>query len=340
MSRLGKVLAIVCVVGAVPALALAAAGSSTLPGTWHKLPAAPFPAPRTSGESVDGETVDRVRQRGHRQQQVGRPCRVVRPARNAWTRLSPPASSTYSPGYEAVWTGKEMLAFGAFHSMAYNPERKTWRTLRYAVPGGITVWTGREAIGWGGGCCGDAFASGAAYNPTTDSYRKLSRSPLAPSQEPVGRGTAASCCSSSAVTTPRASSGPHGSPAAPRTTRRRTSGAGSPRCRLAVCASRPAPSGTARGSRPGSRRRSASHVRLQSGHQQVAAPRSPPLPAASGATAVWTGTRLVLWGGSGASRWVTLGDGVAYNPHTNRWTSVPAAPLHARSNPAGRVDGT
>src|SRR5580765_1357135 len=186
MSRLGKLLAIVCVVGAVPALALAAAGSSTLPGTWRTLPAAPFPAPRISVNLWTGKQLivfgsELTANHGW----VDR-AESYDPARNAWTRLSPPSSSRYSPGYGAVWTGKEMLAFGAFHSMAYNPARKMWRTLRHAVPGGITVWTGREAIGWGGGCCGDAFASGAAYNPTTDSYRALARSPLAPSQRPVG----------------------------------------------------------------------------------------------------------------------------------------------------------
>src|SRR5439155_23735644 len=55
--------------------------------------------------------------------------------------------------------------------------------------GGIVVWTGSELIGWGGGCCGDAFSDGAAYNPSTNSWRKLARSPLAPSQGPLGAWT-------------------------------------------------------------------------------------------------------------------------------------------------------
>jgi len=111
------------------------------------------------------------------------------PSSRTWTRLSPPAGPGYVPEYHAVWTGKEMLAFGAFHSVAYNPGTGTWRPLSKSVGGGIVVWTGREAIGWGGGCCGDAWGDGLAYNPTTNSYRHVAHSPLAPSQGPLGAWT-------------------------------------------------------------------------------------------------------------------------------------------------------
>ena len=82
-----------------------------------------------------------------------------------------------------------MLAFGAFHSVAYDPQTKSWRTLQRSVGGGLVVWTGREAIGWGGGCCGDAWGDGLAYDPGTDTYRHFARSPLAPSQGPLGAWT-------------------------------------------------------------------------------------------------------------------------------------------------------
>jgi hypothetical protein len=84
------------------------------------------------------------------------------PGSKTWTRLSPPAGPSYVPYYHAVWTGKELLAFGAFHSVAYDPKTSSWRTLRKSVGGGLVVWTGREAIGWGGGCCGDAWGNGLA----------------------------------------------------------------------------------------------------------------------------------------------------------------------------------
>jgi hypothetical protein len=49
------------------------------------------------------------------------------------------------------------------------------------------AWTGTELVGWGGGCCGDAFADGVAYAPARNAWRRLAPSPLAPSQHPVGR---------------------------------------------------------------------------------------------------------------------------------------------------------
>ena len=44
-------------------------------------------------------------------------------------------------------------------------------------------------IGWGGGCCGDAWSGGSAYDPAAKSWRTLARSPLAPSQGPIGAWT-------------------------------------------------------------------------------------------------------------------------------------------------------
>lgn len=44
-------------------------------------------------------------------------------------------------------------------------------------------------IGWGGGCRGDAFPDGAAYNPAANSWHTLARSPLAGSQSPQGAWT-------------------------------------------------------------------------------------------------------------------------------------------------------
>jgi hypothetical protein len=54
------------------------------------------------------------------------------------------------------------------------------------------------------------------------------------------------------------------------------------------------------------------------------------------AAVVWTGDEVVVWGGSITNpdpdrgvRWLSLRDGYAYNPATNRWRSVPAAPIGA-----------
>jgi hypothetical protein len=41
-------------------------------------------------------------------------------------------------------------------------------------------------IGWGGGCCGDAFTDGAAYNPATNTWRRLLPAPVGGQQSPTG----------------------------------------------------------------------------------------------------------------------------------------------------------
>src|SRR6266516_31239 len=120
------------------------------------------------------------------------------------------------------------LVFDSFHSVAYDPQTNSWKTLRKSVGGGLVVWTGREAIGWGGGCCGDAWGNGLAYNPATDTYRDLAPSPLARSQP--GPGTSLSSSPAASHLTRRTSPIPPPSPVGPRTTLRRTSGARSHRC--------------------------------------------------------------------------------------------------------------
>jgi hypothetical protein len=52
-----------------------------------------------------------------------------------------------------------------------------------------------------------------------------------------------------------------------------------------------------------------------------------------GSTAVWAGARLLLWGGQNLGARTYLRDGLAYDPLTNRWSSLPAAPLGVRSSP-------
>jgi len=42
----------------------------------------------------------------------------------------------------------------------------------------VTVWTGRQVLTWGGGCCDDYSAGGAAYTPATNTWQRLPASPL------------------------------------------------------------------------------------------------------------------------------------------------------------------
>lgn len=100
--------------------------------------------------------------------------------------------------HTAVWTGKEMIVWGGScgrhecrDGAAYEPATDSWRVIAQApMPGyaHTTVWTGTEMIVWGGsddsesegtkGCVTSFIGDGAAYDPTTDSWRVLPEAPL------------------------------------------------------------------------------------------------------------------------------------------------------------------
>ena len=54
-----------------------------------------------------------------------------------------------------------------------------------------------------------------------------------------------------------------------------------------------------------------------------------PIAARGGAVGVWTGTRLLVWGGSDGNR--PYADGAAYDPAARVWTKLPAAPISGRA---------
>jgi hypothetical protein len=245
------------------------------------------------------------------------------PASKTWTRLSPPPGPGYEPNNNAVWTGKEMLVFSPFHSVAYDPNTKSWRTLRKWVGGGIVAWTGREAIGWGGGCCGDAFGNGLAYNPATDTYRELAPSPLAPSQGPVGAWTGHELVLFSSGFDPAA-----GKPYPAKLARAAAYNPVTDTWRRITPLPNSAPgfSGAAAWdgrevlvAGDGASGRAAFAYDPATDRQRALAPMPFGL---RNISAFWTGRRLLVWGGSEAGR------GFAYDPGADRWSVVPLAPLH------------
>ena len=182
------VLAALAGLGSAMAFLLVACGgasaepaSAPVPSPWHVLPSAPASIELARSSVWTGKQLILIGRRAS-----GDAAESYDQQARTWTVLSPPPGHAYVPMYHAVWTGKELLAFSAFHSVAYNPGTHAWRKLRKSVGGGLVVWTGREAIGWGGGCCGDAWGNGLAYDPATDTYRELAPSPLAPTQHPLG----------------------------------------------------------------------------------------------------------------------------------------------------------
>ncbi len=301
-----------------------------MPGTWRRLAPEPFAIPQGPTSVWTGRELILFGRRPAVNPSIAVAEAYV-PAANSWKKLLPPAGPGYVPGFEAVWTGTEMLAFGVFDSVAYNPRRDEWRRLSRSVPGGIVVWTGREAIGWGGGCCGDARSNGAAFDPETDTYRKLPRSPLAPSQHPLGAWTGRE------LVLLVSGFAPDGKPYSARLAR---AAAYDPRTnswrRLA-----PLPVAGMRfgGTAVWDGREllvTGAGAKAQSGYAFDPTTnrwrRLAPLPRPRvGASALWTGSRLILWGGQNfaASLPGGLRDGLAYDPRTDRWSAIPKSPLRS-----------
>ena len=76
------------------------------------------------------------------------------------------------------------------------------------------------------------------------------------------------------------------------------------------------------------------------GFSWSAAP-APPLSPRIGQASVWTGTELLIWGGSEEDQGSALaGDGAAYDPVTRAWTPMPASPLSPRDNSFAAWTGT
>jgi hypothetical protein len=270
---------------------------------------------------------------------------IYDPAAGTWSPL-PDLRNSNPYGYNAVWTGKEMVAFSGLGSYAYDPQTNLWRRLPNGGGfGGVLAWTGRELIAWGGGCCGEASNAGSAYNPTTNRWSKLARSPLAPSQTPVGAWTGRELIIVVSGLELDVSSKPYPPSFAraaaynPRTnTWRRI--APTPELRFwdgatAIWDGREVlfvggRLGTPKGL-PGRLARVGLAYNPATNRWRRLAPME------TGRTdfaAVWTGKRLLVWGGRTTRNAIQRPPrGFAYNPGTNRWSLLPQAPLRGRSDP-------
>jgi hypothetical protein len=117
------------------------------------------------------------------------------PGTGHWRRLPGSRLLSVHDGFGlVVWTGRELIGWGggccgdAFtDGVAYGPARNTWRPLARSPLAGsqhpIGAWTGRELLVLVGGFDPDGkpwparLARAAAYNPATDSWRRIAPLP-------------------------------------------------------------------------------------------------------------------------------------------------------------------
>ena len=335
--------------GLVVALVLAAAASgasATAPvhGRWDIPTAAPI-APHTPVAVWTGSRM-LVFGRAARTSYLTAPWSIdvaasYDPATNRWRKLTPPPGpkGNYEGSFGAVWTGKEMLVWGPFTHEAYNPATNRWRLLPRppsdglnAVGAGLVAWTGREMIGWGGGCCGDAFDDGAAYNPTTNTWRTLARSPLTGRQSPLGAWTGRELIVLGGRDGDgKALTGAAAYDPATDTWRRIASPPANTSDAVVVWSGRELL--VVGGTGEGRKLPTAGIGYITATNRWRTLP-----PMESGrarAAAVWTGKRLFVWGGeqrlSGED--VLPAHGLAYDPKSGRWSPLPEASVQGRLDP-------
>jgi hypothetical protein len=248
------------------------------------------------------------------------------PAARSWRRLAAPPLMDGPCDRSAAWTGTEMLVWGCFgKAAALDPQTNRWRSLPHAPTGqGITVWTGRELIGWGGGCCDDAWSDGSAYDQATDAWRTLASSPLAPSQGPIGAWTGHELVlivdgidhGAAPAAKPYPASFARAAAYDPETdTWRRLASPPAPVKGAAVW------DGHELLVASGGRTALAYNPATNRWHRLAPLPETRIVE-----KTVWTGSRLLLWGAPDAATSTPV-HGLAYNPSDDRWSTIPTMPF-------------
>jgi hypothetical protein len=201
--------------------------------------------------------------------------------------------------HTAVWTGSEMIVWGGLDFLgpknsggAYSPATDTWRTLPTAgAPaarfGHTAVWTGTEMIVWGGSDSQGALGTGGAYDPAADSWRALSTAGAPErrtSHSAIWTGVEMIIWGGQGVFAP------------------------------------PAPNAVDKVLADGS-----AYDPVVDSWTQISAIGGPP--AARGHTVVWTGSRMIVWGGRDAFALTitTVNSGGAYDPVADAWTATNVA---------------
>jgi len=114
-------------------------------------------------------------------------------ATDTWT-TTPSSGLTGRSNHAAVWTGTEMIIWGGLDSLGgksdgarFNPSSGTWTAMATAPIAGrgnaSAVWstTTNEMLIWGGwDGFTNVYGDGAAYNPSTNTWRALATTSLSP----------------------------------------------------------------------------------------------------------------------------------------------------------------
>ncbi|MFN7971747.1 MAG: hypothetical protein U0166_05290 [Acidobacteriota bacterium] len=258
------------------------------------------------------------------------------PLTDTWTPtttsgLCPPARAYHT----AVWTGSRMLVWGAVPPFdgggQYDPATDTWTPLTTAgspssrsIP--TAVWTGSSMIVWGGEWAGVYFDTGGRYDPVSNTW-----SPTSLSNAPVARSRHSAVWTGSEMIvwggvggngTQCWNSGGRYDPVNDVWTTTSTAGA-CPSARFSPAAAWSGTEMIVWGGEYGTPGVLSSGGRYSpSSDSWTATSTAGGCPTArSAATAVWSGSELIVWGGKGMTPpfpW----NGGRYDPATDSWVGI------------------
>ena len=107
------------------------------------------------------------------------------PANNTWSEISPTNAPEARFGHSAVWTGNRMVVWGGDHfnplintGGRYDPVGNAWLPTSLAgAPDAradhTAVWTGTRMIVWGGRTASGVTNAGASYDPVLDQWTAM-----------------------------------------------------------------------------------------------------------------------------------------------------------------------
>jgi hypothetical protein len=278
------------------------------------------------------------------------------PATGRWRTLPepPPDQAIEGGSVGTVWTGKEVILLSATGApLAYDPDANTWRRFARPPTGFIShaadpapVWTGAEVLVWDSSNIDDTSGKwidggrGAAYNPATDRWRPLPRSPLSTRTWSIQAWTgkqllviSGSCGGAGQI---RCQDGAAYDPAANTWTPipALAGGAIAPEAAAAWTGSELIIWSTTTNKQGRSIGNTASAYNPRSKRWRTLPPA--PITPRQLAAVVWAGDRLLVWGGVRqlpGGKLAYPDDGAAYHPRSDRWEPLAKAPVPGRAMP-------
>lgn len=148
--------------------------------SWSAISTTGAPPPRHSHRAVwTGTTM--IVWGGFGQTQLETTGGIYDPATDSWAPTSAVGAPPGRTDFSAVWTGTDMVVWGGAAAgvpkndgARYDPATDTWTTLPNSILGPrynhTAVWTGAAMLVWGGGNTFDWLSDGALYDPAADAW--------------------------------------------------------------------------------------------------------------------------------------------------------------------------